>query len=508
MTGAQQPPYTAATTTLTADRCLNWIPERAGGSLIFRGRRGLGRDGTFSGGGRGRGLYAVAAGTDLYAVSGTKVFRATDNFAAALAITLSVSTGHVQMADNGTHMFLAARSTSGGSKAVVFVPASATLIDVNTALGTAPGLPATLTTVRYLGGYLVALGTSNAGRFFYSAHVTDPTLSPVTAAAYTWPALNYANAQSCPDGAVGLEVLHNQLYVLGTRTVEVWDVTGDATTPFAPVPGAPLTVGCLSPHAVTATTQAVYWLATTAGGQPSIYRTVGYSAQRISTPLIEQRMAGWGSITGAALGAADVVVNVEDADGHVLVQWAPQGSYGVGDDAAVCYDEGTGLWCERASLMNGRQNAAAWRCHAFYAGSHYWTGDDGTAATNAVRFISSNTTYVDDSSIPITRQRTWPETPPGFNRTRWNSLDALFSLGSVSSAAAVTTLAWTDDNGGSSKSMTTTGVGYSAVTSITMGRASFQRLGMSRQRTFTLTYDDTSTATLLETTLTATPGTS
>ncbi len=487
-TNATQPPYTARTTTRSADRCLNWIPEKAGGGVLFRTRRGMPTAVTLSTGGSTiRGLAATATGNDLFAVNGTRVFRASNSFAAALSLTLTTSSGHVQMADNGTYVFLCSPTTaSGTSVACYLTPGSSTMTDITTA--TAPGLSPVPVAVRYLGGYLVACAAvgSNAGRLQYSANNTDPTIA-AGAAVYTWPALNYATAQSCPDGLVALEVLHDQLYLAGTGSLEVWSQTGDANTPFAPTPGAPITVGCVGKDAIAATTQAVYWMAATPNGQPSIYRTVGYQAERLSTPLIETYLAGWQAVYVPTMGSSTVTAQVVDVDGHVLIVWA--GTSGSTDGPAICYDETTGMWHEQAMLVSAVQSPAPFRCHAVYqsgaAISHYWGGDD-----SGKLYVATAGTPTDASSVAITRLRAWPEFPPGFNRTRWDQLEALTN----STTAATLTATWSDDNGQTTKTQ-------DADVSGGVGRANWQRLGMSRQRNWQISTVSTVLVDLLDTDL-------
>jgi hypothetical protein len=98
-------------------------------------------------------------------------------------------------------------------------------------------------------------------------------------------ALDFATAESAPDGLVRVLVDHRVAWLFGERTVEPWVNTGASPFPFERVPGAIMERGCaatLSPAKLAE--GGVFFL----GNDRVIYRIRGYQAVRISTPFVDE----------------------------------------------------------------------------------------------------------------------------------------------------------------------------------------------------------------------------
>lgn len=106
--------------------------------------------------------------------------------------------------------------------------------------------PTNATHIAYLDGYLLAIDGSNK---FYFSSVND---------GLTWSALDFASATGAPDDVVSMRVFNREIYLLGQRTIEVWE--NDGTTPFSRIPGGMIECGCSAPHAVIADENSLYWL--------------------------------------------------------------------------------------------------------------------------------------------------------------------------------------------------------------------------------------------------------
>ena len=92
-------------------------------------------------------------------------------------------------------------------------------------------------------------------------------------------ALNFATAQSDPDGLVSAHGVANTLYLVGENTTEVWSVTENADAPFARVPGAELRIGTGSQHSVKSFDNQVIMV----GSDNAVYLLSGYQSQAISS---------------------------------------------------------------------------------------------------------------------------------------------------------------------------------------------------------------------------------
>jgi hypothetical protein len=98
----------------------------------------------------------------------------------------------------------------------------------------------------------------------------------------SWDALDFATAEGSPDPIVRVFVDHNEIWFLGSTTIEVWRNIGAQDFPFAP--NTQLERGCLAPFSVAAEDNTIFWL----GDDKIVYRADGYRPQRISTHAIEE----------------------------------------------------------------------------------------------------------------------------------------------------------------------------------------------------------------------------
>jgi len=139
---------------------------------------------------------------------------------------------------------------------------------VTTVASPAAGLPMT---IDYLAGYFL-LGIDGSGRVYFSA-VDD----------LTFDVLDFFNAQSSPDFVIQLRVLGEELWLLGSNTVEIWAATGDPDAPFQRLPGRTSSIGCVSKECVAKVSDSLVWV----GRDRVVYRSGGVPSP-ISTPAITE----------------------------------------------------------------------------------------------------------------------------------------------------------------------------------------------------------------------------
>lgn len=176
-----------------------------------------------------------------------------------------------------------------------------------------------------LNNYLI-LGCPD-GRFFWmvpGADVVD--------------ALDFATAESSPDGLVAVRRLVDELWLLGGNSGEVWQETGDPAAPFRRAGGRTIDQGCLYRDTARRFDNSLVWV----NNQEKVVRAA-QTPQVISDAGIEQRIS---ERTGAL---SAIVLNFVGHEIYAL-KIPGQGTFG--------FDTVTSQWCELAS-----DGATQWKPH-------------------------------------------------------------------------------------------------------------------------------------------------
>jgi len=131
-------------------------------------------------------------------------------------------------------------------------------------------------TLAFLGGFGI-IGVPGSDRFY-----TTPSndFSQVDGA-------DFATAESAPDPIVRVFVDHNELWLAGTGTTEIWQQVS-ASFPFQPLANAKLERGCAAPFSFAAEDNSVFFL----GDDGIVYRADGYRPVVVSTRPVEDLIAG------------------------------------------------------------------------------------------------------------------------------------------------------------------------------------------------------------------------
>lgn len=98
-------------------------------------------------------------------------------------------------------------------------------------------------------------------------------------------ALNFATAESLPDGLVATATLNGNLFLFGKDSVEVWQPTGNADLPFQRTTGQDLQRGCLARDTVRDLDNSLFFV----GDDAKVYR-VATVPERISTDSIDEHL--------------------------------------------------------------------------------------------------------------------------------------------------------------------------------------------------------------------------
>lgn len=129
--------------------------------------------------------------------------------------------------------------------------------------------------------YNIFVFTVAGSNQFYFSNVGD---------AATINAANFSSVETSPDPVVEVQVLAEELYFFGSKTVEIWDFTGSLTAPFALSQGRTYARGCAAQGSVAYTDNALFWV----GDNFTLYRT-STTPVRVSTPYIEDRLRNAGA---------------------------------------------------------------------------------------------------------------------------------------------------------------------------------------------------------------------
>lgn len=243
--------------------------------------------------------------------------------------------------------------------------------------------------------YLIFL--TPTGRFYW--------LEPGAA---TIDALDFANAESSPDGGVAVKRLVDELFFFNTNTVEVWQTTGDQDAPFQRAAGRIYDKGCLNKDTVQRFDNSLVWV----GDDLSVYRA-SQVPQDIGSPFITERLR---KRTG---DPSALVIKFDDHEIYVL-RIPGQGSFG--------FDASTQLWSEWAT-----DGEAQWSPHVS-ADTVDLVGDSVTG-----KIWTLDPEAGTDDGLPIIRRVTGTIAAPGRPIQSSN-----FSVGVGCSADTTVRIRWKD----------------------------------------------------------------
>jgi len=244
--------------------------------------------------------YLVHRGT-FYEVNnaGTKTNRG----------TVSTTTGRVDMAYDGTVILL-----TTGTNMYTYTISTTTLAVVADA-----DAPQTARTCAWLDGqFIVDDGADD--EFFISANGT------------TWNALDFATAESNPDGLVRVFSDNGEAVLLGESTIEFWGNVGAADFPFQPIKGATQEFGLAARWSLTKFNSGLAALIKNKQGQVQVAFIQGYVPKTISTQEIDYTINNYSTVSDAT--AYSYMLG-----GHPMLQInfpTPEKSW--------LYDASTGMW--------------------------------------------------------------------------------------------------------------------------------------------------------------------
>lgn len=336
-----------------------------------------------------RGMHDVEG--KLFVVCGTTLYQFT-NDGVAIPLGTIPGTGRVSMAHN---------QITGGNQLIV-VNGSAGYV-WNTVDGTFqrvvdssyPGA----SIVEFIDGYLMQL--EPFGRFLLHSDLAN---------ALSYNALDRFDAETAPDMTVGLAILHQEVWALGERTIDVFENVGAAQGTFRNK-GVSISRGCVARWSTAVIDNGLAWL----GDNGTVYHARGYDPVRISTRAIEVALS-----SHPLANLRNAFAFVWEDRGHAVYYLTVPGGQTFG------YDFSTGLWHRRASWHPQRELSGRWRLNELIRHNGKWVGGDYKAG----KLYDLDWAYMmEGEDSPLARERVTPVAHNNADRFIVNEVELLYDSG-------------------------------------------------------------------------------
>lgn len=112
----------------------------------------------------------------------------------------------------------------------------------------------------------------------------------------TWDPLNVAERSIASDNIVAFIRLNRGLWLIGSRTTEVWYDQGDPLIPFAPIQGVLLEWGCGAGFSAQRTQNTLAWIGQNENGGGTVVVANGYTPDKLSNYSIDLELQDSGNL--------------------------------------------------------------------------------------------------------------------------------------------------------------------------------------------------------------------
>jgi len=208
----------------------------------------------------------------------------------------------------------------------------------------------------------------------------------------TWDLADRLAVEGNPDELVAIRSNKSNLWAFGRKTTEVLQNTGAAVFPFSRIGGAFIQTGCASPDTIVNLDNSLIWLGIDENGDSIIWRSNGYSAQRISTQAIERK------ISESSLFNESYAWSYHER-GHAFYVIQVKGL-----NTTLFYDITTGLWHERTyrDPVTGMEKQHRGANHMFAFNKHL------VGARDSNNIYEMSLDFYDDAGDPLVKKRISP----------------------------------------------------------------------------------------------------
>jgi hypothetical protein len=237
------------------------------------------------------GLMFVVSGSYLYAINNAGTVT---NFWGPIA----AGTTPVGICDNGIEVIVV-----DGVNGYIYNTTTNTfgqIVDAN--------FPNGAFTVAFNDGYFIVDDPAHPGRFYLSANVYT-----TANAGLTWTPVQFATAQSNPDGLVAVDELHGLVLMFGSQSIEYWQDVGASPFPYQPIVSATQDWGLAARWSRAYIGNTLCFLGQTQQGQVQVMEMQGFVPKVISTPDVDAVINGFTVVN-------DAVALSYVTDGHFMYQ--------------------------------------------------------------------------------------------------------------------------------------------------------------------------------------------
>ena len=218
------------------------------------------------------------------------------------------------------------------------------------------------------------------------------TVTSVQSGSLGFNPLNIAAKSGGSDTLATLIAIHDEVWLIGQKTSEVWYDAGTPDFSFGKLPGVFIEHGTVAKYSLAKSDLTCFWLGLDPQGHGIVFKGSQYAAQRISTFAIENVIQNYNQ------GIADAIGFTYQENGHTFYFLTFPSA-----DATWVYDLATELWHERVwSDTNGGEHRHRANCHAFAYAVHV-VGDWQTG-----QLYAWDPNKRTDAGQPIERRRGFP----------------------------------------------------------------------------------------------------
>lgn len=262
--------YESATKPFAAQRCINMYTgaaqAQALNDLALFGTPGVVSFGNV-GASPSRGAHVMNG--VFYEISGATLFEV-DSFGVKTSRGTITGNARVSMADNGDKLCIVVP----GGNAYQYIASTTTLTQI-----TDPDYT-TSDTVSFKDGYYIFTATS--GDTWFVSALNDPT---------SIDALDFGSAELSPDKIIASHPSHDEIFILGETTTEIFSNVGGSGFPFQRIPGASYEKGTHSKYSPIQWEGSFYFIGGGINEKTGVFQAGGSGEPlRISTDAIEQEI--------------------------------------------------------------------------------------------------------------------------------------------------------------------------------------------------------------------------
>ena len=357
--------YTSESEPFNSQRCINLVPiqpqaQSLNEKALF-GSEGITElniifgsiSGVHRGSIRAAGLLYVVNGVNLYSISAEGV---------SVELGMISGSGRVSLATNTT--------VDTVTKIVIIVPGVKGYVydsSLETVEQILSGGFQVSDTVSFKDGYFIF--TTSDGLRFFNSNLNDPQ---------TYDGLDTGTAEMDPDLIVGQIVNHNELFIMGEETGELFQNVGGVGFPFQRIPGANIQKGLAGKFAIAAFDNTFVFAGAGKGENIAIWKLSGSSSvSKISTSAIDQEIQKY---------------TKEEVSNSFAMSWATKGQFFVSftfESIAIpsrtfVYNATNQSWYERQSGVSDNR----WRVQSIInAYGKLFVGDQ---TTNKIGFLDND----------------------------------------------------------------------------------------------------------------------